>query len=34
MATDRIRVAIVGLGIGAAHADGFRLLPDDWEVVA
>jgi len=33
MATDRIRVAIVGLGIGAAHADGFRLLPDDWEVV-
>ena len=27
------RVAIVGLGIGAAHADGFRRLPDEYEVV-
>ena len=33
MATERLRVAIVGLGIGAAHADGFRRLPDDYEVV-
>jgi len=26
-------VGIVGLGVGAAHADGFRRLPDDYEVV-
>jgi predicted dehydrogenase len=26
-------VGIVGLGIGAAHADGFRRLPDQFEVV-
>ncbi len=28
-----IRVGIVGLGIGVAHADGFRRLPEDFEVV-
>lgn len=27
-----LRVAIVGLGVGAAHADGFRRLPDDFDV--
>ncbi|CAN5825157.1 Gfo/Idh/MocA family oxidoreductase [soil metagenome] len=31
---DRFRVAIVGLGIGGAHADGFRRLPDHFQVVA
>jgi predicted dehydrogenase len=31
--TSPIRVAIVGLGIGAAHADGFRRLPEQFEVV-
>ncbi len=30
---DRLRVGIVGLGVGAAHADGFNRLPDDFEVV-
>ncbi len=30
---DRLRVGIVGLGVGAAHADGFGRLPDDYEVV-
>jgi predicted dehydrogenase len=30
---DRLRVGIVGLGVGAAHADGFRRLPDDYDVV-
>lgn len=30
---ERLRVAIVGLGVGAAHADGFRRLPDDYEIV-
>ncbi|MGK2928487.1 MAG: Gfo/Idh/MocA family protein [Acidimicrobiales bacterium] len=30
---DRLRVGIVGLGVGAAHADGFNRLPDDYEVV-
>lgn len=29
---DKLRVAIVGLGVGAAHADGFRRLPDDYEI--
>lgn len=28
-----LRVAIVGLGIGGAHADGFRRLPEQFEVV-
>lgn len=28
-----LRVAIVGLGIGGAHADGFRRLPERFEVV-
>lgn len=31
--SEPLRVAIVGLGIGAAHADGYRRLPDDFEVV-
>ena len=26
-------MAVVGLGVGAAHADGFRRLPDDYEIV-
>lgn len=26
-------MAIVGLGVGAAHADGFRRLPDDYQIV-
>jgi predicted dehydrogenase len=30
---DRLRVGIVGLGIGGAHADGFRRLPDQFDVV-
>ncbi len=30
---DRFRVAVVGLGVGGAHADGFARLPDDFEVV-
>lgn len=30
---DKLRVGIVGLGVGAAHADGFQRLPDDYEVV-
>ena len=30
----RQRVAVVGLGIGAAHADAFARLPDAFEVVA
>ena len=29
----RLRVGIVGLGVGAAHADGFNRLPDDYQVV-
>ena len=33
MSGDRLRVGIVGLGVGAAHADGFNRLPDDYEVV-
>lgn len=28
----RLRVGIVGLGIGAAHADGFNRLPEQFEV--
>lgn len=31
--SERLRVGIVGLGIGAAHADGYRRLPEDFEVV-
>jgi predicted dehydrogenase len=30
---DPLRVGIVGLGIGGAHADGYRRLPDQFEVV-
>jgi len=32
--TRRLRVAIVGTGIGGTHLAGFRALPDLWEVVA
>lgn len=32
MSGEKLRVAIVGLGIGAAHADGFRRLADDFEI--
>ncbi len=29
---DPLRVGIVGLGVGAAHADGYRRLPDDFTI--
>jgi predicted dehydrogenase len=29
----RLRVAVVGLGIGGAHVDGFQRLPDEFEVM-
>lgn len=31
--TAPLRVGIVGLGVGAAHADGYRRLPDEFAVV-
>ena len=34
MTHDKIRVGVVGLGIGRSHIEGFQSLPDMYEVVA
>lgn len=31
--SERLRVGVVGLGIGTAHVDGFNRLPDQFEIV-
>jgi predicted dehydrogenase len=33
-ATDRLRVAVVGVGIGRSHVRGYRAVPDRFEIVA